>query len=409
MSEGKSGFEELAKGASASLFPQESLLKVKDKKYKLFIGIPKEIALQENRVPLSPSAVALLVNNGHEIWLETGAGIASNFSDHEYSEVGARIVYSHRELFQSDIVLKVEPPTMEELGFLKPGRTLISAIQIGNQTADFIQALNQKKITSIGFELIEDKVGGMPVVRAMSEIAGSAVMFIAAEYLSSVHNGKGIVLGGVTGVPHTKVLIIGAGTVAEYAARTALGLGVDIQIFDNQIYKLRRIKHALGQQVYTSTFDPITLSKNLNRADVVIGAKRWEKGRGRFVVTEEMVSQMKPGSVIIDVSIDQGGCIETSELTTHDKPVFRKYGIIHYCVPNIASRVARTASMAFSNILAPILLETGDAGGIQEMIFNCKWFMKGVYTYKGSLTNADIANKFNMKHKDLNLLMAARI
>jgi alanine dehydrogenase len=235
------------------------------------------------------------------------------------------------------------------------------------------------------------------------------VMFIAAEYLSSVHNGKGIVLGGVTGVPHTKVLIIGSGTVAEYAARTALGLGVDIQIFDNHIYKLRRLKHALGQQVYTSTLDPITLSKNLTRADVVIGAKRWEKGRGRFVVTEEMVSQMKPGSVIIDVSIDQGGCIETSELTTHDKPVFRKYGIIHYCVPNIASRVARTASMAFSNILAPILLETGDAGGIQEMIFNCKWFMKGVYTYKGSLTNADIANKFNMKHKDLNLLMAARI
>jgi alanine dehydrogenase len=409
MTEGKSGFEELAKGASTSLFPQEVLLKVKDKKFKLFIGIPKEIALQENRVPLTPSAVSLLVNNGHDIWLETGAGIASNFSDHEYSEAGAKIIYSHREVFQSDIVLKVEPPTPEELGFLKPGKTLISAIQIGNQSAEYIQTLNQKKITAIGFELIEDKVGGMPVVRAMSEIAGSAVMFIAAEYLSSVHNGKGIVLGGVTGVPHTKVLIIGAGTVAEYAARTALGLGVDIQIFDNQIYKLRRIKHALGQQIYTSTLDPITLLKNLQRADVVIGAKRWEKGRDRFVVSDEMVSQMKSGSVIIDVSIDQGGCIETSELTTHDKPVFRKYGIIHYCVPNIPSRVARTATMAFSNILTPILLETGDAGGIQEMLFMCKWFMKGVYTYKGSLTNAHLASRFNMKHKDLNLLMAARI
>lgn len=406
--EGKSGFETLAKGA-ASLYPQEALLQIKEKKNTLFIGIPKEVALQENRVPLSPSAVALLVSNGFDISVETGAGIAAKFSDNDYSEAGARIAYSHREVFQSDIVLKVEPPTEEEMNFLKPGKTLISALQSGNQSAAYLQALNQKKITAIAFELIEDKVGGMPVVRAMSEIAGSSVMFIAAEYLSSAHNGKGIVLGGITGVPPTKALILGAGTVAEYAARTALGLGVDIQVFDNQIYKLRRIKHALGQQVYTSTLDPITLTKNLKRADVLIGAKRWDNHRDRFIITEEMVSQMKPGSVIIDVSIDQGGCIETSELTTHDRPVFTKYGVIHYCVPNIASRVARTATMAFSNIFAPLLLEAGDAGGIHEMIFRNKWFMKGVYTFKGSLTNAFLAEKFNLKYKDLNLLMAARI
>lgn len=404
---GKSGFEELAK--ETSLYPQEALLKVKSKKNKLFIGIPKEIALQENRVTLTPAGVALLVNNGHEIWLETGAGIASKFSDNEYSEAGAQIIYSHKEVFQTDIVLKVEPPTPEEIGFLKPGKTLISALQLGNQSAEYINMLNQKKVTAIAFELIEDKVGGMPVVRAMSEIAGSAVMLIAAEYLSSVHNGKGIILGGITGVPPTKVVILGAGTVAEYAARAALGLGIDIQIFDDQIYKLRRIKHALGQQVYTSTIDPITLLKALKRADVVIGAKRYGDGRRGYIITEEMVGQMKPDSIIIDVSIDQGGCIESSELTTHDKPVFHKFGVIHYCVPNIPSRVARTATTAFSNIFAPILLEMEDSGGVNDMIFRNKWFMKGVYAYKGSLTNEAIGRKFNLKHKDLNLLMAARM
>ena len=404
---GKSGFEELAK--ETSLYPQEALLKVKNKKNKLFIGIPKEIALQENRVTLTPAGVALLVNNGHEIWLETGAGIASKFSDNDYSEAGAQIIYSHKEVFQTDIVLKVEPPTPEEIGFLKPGKTLISALQLGNQSAEYINMLNQKKVTAIAFELIEDKVGGMPVVRAMSEIAGSAVMLIAAEYLSSVHNGKGIILGGITGVPPTKVVILGAGTVAEYAARAALGLGIDIQIFDDQIYKLRRIKHALGQQVYTSTIDPITLLKALKRADVVIGAKRYGDGRHGYIITEEMVGQMKPDSIIIDVSIDQGGCIESSELTTHDKPVFHKFGVIHYCVPNIPSRVARTATTAFSNIFAPILLEMEDSGGVNDMIFRNKWFMKGVYAYKGSLTNEAIGRKFNLKHKDLNLLMAARM
>jgi alanine dehydrogenase len=233
-------------------------------------------------------------------------------------------------------------------------------------------------------------------------------MLIAAEYLSNVHNGKGVILGGITGVSPTKVTILGAGTVGEFAARTALGLGVDIQIFDNHLYKLRRIKHLLGHQVSTSTFDPSTLENALKISDVVIGAIRAEKGRIRFIVTEEMVSQMKPGSVIIDVSIDQGGCFETSEITTHQNPVFTKYGVIHYCVPNIASRVARTATTALSNIFTPILLELSESGGLDEMIFSQKWFMKGVYTYKGNLTNATVSHMIGLKYTDLNLLMAAR-
>src|SRR5690554_461034 len=297
----KSEVATLAK--KSSLQPQEALLRHKPKSQSLFIGIPKEIAMVENRVALTPEAVALLVNNGHQVWVENNAGKTSKFSDREYSEAGAKIVYSAKEVFEADIVLKVEPPTFEEIEYFKPGRTLISALQMGSKTEEYIHALNRKKLTAVAFELLEDKVGGMPVVRAMSEIAGSTVMLIAAEYLSSANDGKGVILGGVTGVPPTKVVILGAGTVAEYAARAALGLGAEIQIFDNHIYKLRRIKHALGQQVYTSSIDNVTLRHSLKNADVVIGAIRAEKGRSRCIVTEEMVAEMQEDSIIIDVSI----------------------------------------------------------------------------------------------------------
>ena len=392
-----------------SLYPQEQLLAVKKGNKGLYLSIPKEISRQENRVSLTPQAVAVLTSNGHEVKVESNAGKNCKYSDNDYSDAGAAIVYSHKEAFEADLILKVGPPTIEEIGYIKPGKTLVSALQLGDQTVQFIEAINQKKITAIGYELIEDLVGGMPVVRAMSEIAGSAVMGIAAEYMSNIAGGKGIILGGITGVPPTKVLILGAGTVGEYAARAALGLGAQVQIFDNHIYKLRRIRQELNHHVFTSTLDPVNLANALEEADVVIGAMRSEKGRSNVVVTEEMVANMKPDSLIIDVSIDQGGCIETSEITSHNRPIFRKYDVIHYCVPNIPSRVARTATTAFSNIFTPMLLTIAEAGSVDDMIFTRKWFMKGVYSYKGYLTNEHIARKFKMKCRDLHLLMAARI
>jgi alanine dehydrogenase len=401
----KSGFEALAK---TSFSPQEKLLKVKEGKNSFFIGLPKEVSLQENRISLTPDAVAILVNNGHEVWVETKAGIGSKFSDKQYSDAGAKIVYSPQEVYKAEIILKIEPPTLDEIEFMRPGQALISAMQLGHMKVESIQALLKKKVTALAYEFIEDKVGGMPIIRAMSEIAGSTVLLIASEYLSTANNGKGVILGGITGVPPTKVVIIGAGTVAEYAARAALGLGADVQVFDNHLYKLRRIKHLLGQQIYTSTIDTLTLSESLRSADVVIGALRAEKGRARHVITEEMVSQMKTDSLIIDLSIDQGGCIETSEITTLSKPVFRKHGVIHYCVPNVASRVAHTATNALSNIFTPTILRAEEEGGIEEMIFSHKWFMKGVYTYKGGLTNEHVARKFGLKHKNIELLLAAR-
>jgi alanine dehydrogenase len=402
----KTGFEALAK---TSIYTQEQTLEVKKGKHAFFIGLPREISLQENRISLTPDAVALLVSNGHTIWVETRAGEGSKFNDKLYSEAGAKIVYSPQEVYQADVILKIEPPTLEELEFFKPGQALISALQLGHLDQSYIDVMLRKKVTGLAYEFIEDKVGGMPIIRAMSEIAGSTVMLIAAEYLSTVNNGKGVILGGITGVPPTKVIIIGAGTVAEYAARAALSLGAEIQVFDNQLYKLRRIKHTLGQQFYTSTIDTVTLSESLKKADVVIGALRAEKGRARHVVSEEMVSEMKPDSLIIDLSIDQGGCVATSEITSHANPVFRKYDVIHYCVPNVASRVAHTAATALSNIFTPTILRAAEEGGVDEMIFQHKWFMKGVYTYKGVLTNEFIASKFQMKFKNIELFLAARM
>ncbi|HRH33977.1 MAG TPA: alanine dehydrogenase [Catalimonadaceae bacterium] len=373
------------------------------------IVIPKEIQMQENRLALTPEATALLVNNGHQVTIEAGAGNGAKFMDNQYSEAGAQIAYSTEELYKSgDLVLKVTPPSLEEIELIQPGSVLISALQLSQLTADYFNAINRKKITAVAFEMIEDIVGSMPIVRAMSEIAGNTVLLIAAEYLNSRNNGRGIIMGGVTGVPPTKIVIIGAGTVGEYAARTALGLGAEVKVFDNHLYKLRRMKQRLGNQLFTSTIDFANLNDALLRADVVIGALRAEDGRTACVVTEDMVSNMKTDSIIIDVSIDQGGCFETSHMTTHLDPVYKKYGVIHYCVPNIASRVAHTATSALSNILTPMMLRAAELGGIEDIIFAKDWFMKGVYCYKGSITNKSIARILNMKYKDLQLFKMAR-
>jgi alanine dehydrogenase len=401
------GFEQLAK--QTNLYPQESMLEVRKDSNSLKIGLPCEISLQENRIALTPEGVAILVRNGHEVWVEKNAGVGSKYPDHEYSEAGAQIVSSPREVYQADLILKIEPLVAQEFDLIKGGSTLISTLNLPALDKSYFERLNQKKITAIGYEFIEDQVGGMPIVRAMGEIAGSTVLLIAAEYLSNSNGGKGIILGGITGVPPTKVVILGAGTVAEYATRAAMGVGADIKVFDNHIYRLQRLKYAVGQNLYTSIIDSDTLTEAIARADVVIGAMRAEDGLSPCVVTEEMVSRMRPNSVIVDVSIDQGGCFETSRMTTHKDPIFRHNEIIHYCVPNIASRVAHTASTALSNIFLPFLLQTGTIGGIEEMIYANRWFMKGVYGHNGTLTNAYIARKFGMRYKDLTLLLAARM
>ncbi|CCH55511.1 alanine dehydrogenase/PNT domain protein [Fibrisoma limi BUZ 3] len=400
------GFEELAK--QTALYPKEAPLAVKTNKNSLLIGLPKEVSLQESRIALTPEAVAILVRNGHNVIVEKGAGEGAKFGDNEYSEAGAQIAYSPKEVYDANLILKIEPLLDGEFDHVKPNSTVISALNLPALERSFFEKLNNKNITAIGYEYIEDQAGGLPVIRSMSEIAGSTVMLIAGEYLSNVDNGRGIILGGITGVPPTKVVMLGAGTVSEYAIRTALGMGADVKVFDKYLYKLQRLKYAVGMHIYTSIIDSDTLTEAIERADVVIGAMRAEDGLSPVVVTEDMVSRMKPDSIIIDVAIDQGGNFETSRMTTHKNPTFRQHDVLHYCVPNIAARVSRTASMALSNIFLPFLLETGTTGGIEEMMYANRWFMKGVYAHKGTLTNAYIARKFNMRFKDLELLLAAR-
>jgi alanine dehydrogenase len=390
------------------LLPKESMLEVRKGKRELFIGIPREISFQENRIALVPESIALLVNNGHRVIIETNAGKNANFTDTDYSEAGAKIAYSPEEVYKaSDLILKVAPPSEKELEMIQEKQTLLSILQIAMQPKDFVARLKAKRVTALAYEYMRDETELLPVIQAMSEIVGSTSILIASEYLSNAMSGKGELLGGITGIPPTEVVILGAGTVGEYAAKTALGLGAQVKVFDNNLYKLRRIQRNLGQRVYTSTIVPSFLMKALRTADVAIGAIHAKEGRTPVIVTEEMVSEMRFGSVIIDVSIDQGGCFETSEVTNHTDPVFRKYGVIHYCVPNIASRVARTASYALSNIFTPILINIGNEGGMDEFLWAHKTVRSGIYLYKGTVTNKFVSESCKLPFRDLNLLMAS--
>lgn len=391
---------------SAMMLPQEQLQKVGHRHKSLYIGIPKEVSFQENRVALVPEAVQLLVNNDHKVVIETGAGEASNFSDNEYSEAGAKIAYSTKEVYEADIILKVEPISTAEMEHLKPKQVLISAMQLNVQPKNYIKNLMERKVTAIAWDYIADESGILPIVRSMGEIAGTTSILIAAEYLSNI-KGQGIMLGGITGVAPTQVIILGAGTVGEYACRAALGLGADVRVFDNSITRLRRLQNSIGQRVSTSTIQPKILTKALMRADVAIGAIRSTSGRTPCVVSEEMVRNMKPSAVIVDVSIDQGGCFETSKLTNHDNPSYVVHDVIHYCVPNIASRASRTASNALSNVVAPIIIQTGDEGGIESTIRNHMGLQNGVYLYNGTLTNQYLGESLKIPYKDLKLLLAA--
>lgn len=388
-----------------SLLPKEEMLEVARKKGNLYIGIPKETSFQELRVALVPETVSLLVSHGHRVKIESGAGKGASFSDNEYSEAGAEICYDVKEIFQCDIIFKVAPPTEEEVDMMPGNQTLISALQITVQPKEILQKLMTKKVTAVAWDYIRDEDGVFSVVRTMGEIAGTTSILIAGELMSSFSTGKGMMLGGIAGVQPTEVVVLGAGTVGEYASRAAIGLGASVKVFDSSLSRLRRLQTDLGHRVFTSVLQPKVLAKALMRADVVIGALRAPLGRTPCVVTEEMVENMKSGSVVVDVSIDQGGCFETSRITNHNKPTFVKHEVIHYCVPNIASRVSRTASFALSNIFSPLLLEMGDAGGCSSLIANDIGFRSGVYIYKGVLTSEVLGKVFDLRYKDIDLLI----
>lgn len=392
---------------SEKLMPQEETLDINQKNSSLTIAVPAETSFQECRMPLVPQAVGLLVANGHKVIIENNAGKSAHFSNQYFSDVGASIAYSKEEVFKADIIIKVAPPTLEEIELLKSRQTLISSIHITGQNREYFEKLMAKKMTTLAFELIKDKTGSFPVIRSMSELVGTESIFIANAYLENQEFGKGTILGGFPGITPTEVVILGAGTVAEYAARAATGLGALVKVFDNSIYKLRRLQDALNNRIFTSIFQPKVLRKALKTADVVIGAVHSSEGITSCIVTEDMVREMNPGSVIIDVSIDQGGCFETSHITTHKDPVYKKHDVTHYCVPNIASKIPHTASYAFSNFFTPILLRVGELGGIENMLKSDWGLRKGAYLFNGILTKPYIGDYFTLPYQDIELLIAA--
>jgi alanine dehydrogenase len=394
--------------SSFSYETQEEVLDIPHRAKPLLIGIPKEIAFQENRIGLIPEAVGVLVANGHEVMVESGAGDGSRYSDHDYAEAGAKIVFEKEEVYKCPILVKTAPPVEADLPFLQMHQIIISPLHLSALKKELVEKLMAKKITALAIENIKDENQNYPILRSMGEIAGSAVMLIAGQYLSNFNQGKGILLGGISGVPPTKVVIIGADIIGEFATRNALALGASVKVFDNNVSRLQRLQNNLGQRVWTSVLEPKILAKQLKTCEVAVGALRNEFGRAPIVVTEEMVAAMRPGSIIIDVAIDRGGCFETSELTNHENPIIIKHNVLHYGVPNIPSGFARTASQAISNVLMPLLIQVGDMGGLEEIIWQQIHLREGIYLYKGALTDFYISEKFNLKFTDLNLLIASR-
>lgn len=388
---------------------EKSLIK-SESNSSLKIGLPKEVSFDERRLSLTPGGISLLRANNHEILIEKNAGLDARFTDQEYADAGAEMIYDAKELFKkSEIIVKVAPPTSEELEWMQLNQILISAIHLGHTSREFLDTLKQKGITSIGYEFIKGKDDEFPIVRMMHEITGSMAVQIAAHYLENNSNGQGIMLGGISGIPPATVVILGAGIIGEYAARTALGYGAQVFVMDNDLAQLRRMENALDRRIITATANHQYLSSALQFADVVIGAAMTEGERAPCWVTEPMVIGMKDGSVIVDTVIDQGGCIATSDPTTHSNPIFKKHGVFHYCVPNIPSNVARTATHALNNVLVPYLLAIGDAGGIQECLWKNPALRNGTYIYKKHLTKKSLANLFEMPYREIEMLIASQI
>lgn len=392
---------------NTAFMPKEELLETAVKNRSITIGIPNDKKDDEKRVALTPESVNLLIEGGNEVIVQKGAGLGANYTDKDYSENGATMTDSPARVFSSDVIIKVAPFSEEETDFLKGNQVVMSYLNVLKLSEETLGKLIRKKVTAIAFEKIRDNNGVMPVIESMSEICGITSLLVASEYLSNMHGGKGVMLGGITGVTPTEVVIIGANTAGEYAARAAIGLGSTVKIFDNSLHRLRRFQNLLGQRLQTSVFHPQVLTKALKSADVLIGAIELEDLKPWYYITEDMIRTMKKGAVVIDLSIDRGGCIETTECRALQDPVYEKFGVIHFSAWNLPSRVARTASIALSNIFTPLLQNLADSGGITQLLKNDQGVRNGAYLYNGMLTNQTLGQKFGIISKDLDLLISA--
>lgn len=389
------------------LMPKEETLDREKRGKHFVIGLPKETDSLETRISLTPQAVHLLVEGGHRVLVERGAGSGAKFSDHDYSEAGGEMFDNKHSVYEASIILKVSPLTRNEIDLLGPGKTILSGLHLATRDEAYFQDLMRHRVTAIAFELIRDEAQEAPVLRSMCEIAGTVAVNIGSGLLSSANNGKGILLGGITGITPAEVVILGAGTAAENAARTAIGMGAIVKVFDHSINNLRSLKHYLGQEIFTSVMHPPVLKKAFETADLVISTLQRLHQDSFYLIPEDLIMTMKPGSALIDIHVDQGSSFETGIYASADEPVFTRHGVVHYMVPNLPAKVARTASIALSNVLVPILLDKGRCGGILQLIRDDRGVRQGVYLYNGILTNELIGNQFGMPSKDIDLLLSA--
>lgn len=387
------------------LFPEEYLIREIAGKPRLSIGVPKEDPRIETRLPLTPEGVSIIVEEGHSVYIQRGAGLPMSYSDLQFSEAGAFLVDSDEEIFNADIVFKITPPSVEQLQLMQNRSTIFSMLQLTNLSKEAIELMMDKKMNAIAYDLIKDEQKTFPVVNSIAEIEGNAAIAIISDLMSSSHGGKGILLGGVAGITPPEVVILGASITGSVAARTAIGLGAMVKVFDHDINKLRKIQHYLGRMVFTSVIHPKVLFRALASADAVIGNLRYINGSERFMVSEELVKTMKKGAVIVDMSVDQGGCFETSECRSISNPIFEKHGIIHYCVPNISARVGRTSSIVLSNIFTPIILKIGESGGVRQSITDSAGFRHGAYVYNGIMVNRLMGEYYSIPSNDIGLFL----
>ncbi len=392
---------------STSFFVREMLLKMEEHKNTLTIGIPKEDQRIEKRLAITPETAGLLVEAGYRVLVESDAGLTINYSDRYYAESGAEIVFSPAEVYQADIILKISPPSFEEIGWMKPRCTVFSFLQIHLLSRASIDLMMKKRINAVAYELVLDDNAVSPFVTAISEIEGACSITVAGELLSNAHGGKGILLGGVPGISPTEIIIFGAGVAGKVAARAALALGASVKIFDNEVHKLRDIQHKLGQTMFTSTLQPNVMRNAFRSADVVIGAMQYVNKTHVYRISSDLIREMKKGSLIIDLRMSQGGCFETTlEACLPNHPfIFERFGVLHFCELSLASRVARTSSIALSNIFITMFTALADSGGVGQFARFDRGFAAGFYMFSGKMVNSYVANHFNLPVNDIGLFL----
>ena len=364
-------------------------------------GVPKEIRDQEKRVGITPAGAHALVRHGHKVFIETHAGQGAVFSDEDYLKEGAQVVYSPEEAWgRADVVLKIAPPQPVEYERLGEGQVLMAFLTLVVAPSGLIQALLEKRVTAISMENIEDGEGGYPVLAVMSEVGGRMAPIIAAQYLQSSYGGLGILISGVAGVPAADVVILGGGTVGKNAARTALGLGAQVKVLDVNAKQLRHLDEAFSGRVTTMIANPYNIEKVLRYANVLIGAVRVHGERTPVLITREMVRRMRKRAVIVDMSVDHGGCLETTHPTTHANPAYLEEGVLHYCVPNIPSNVPRTATHALTNVVVPYLVKIGRMG-LAQALFTDPGFSRGVNLHNGRVVKEAVGQAHDLTSERL--------